>query len=389
MTTKTIKTVTVERRGGFHDDSFFKDSWGTWDNAMKDVVCKYDPAARKNSSTVTKTTTTTSKTSQQPQTAVSNLDNQYRQIRTSNLSKDESQAVSCVEDNCEYKMVVDAKDYKPDEINVKVTDDNVIVVEGKIERKEGNSTSSQSFTRRFMLPGSIVDFTKVSSALSKDGVLKIIAPKKASAVKPAIKSSTPTGRRSVSQTPSTESEGSSYTGSSYTGSSEPSSEREVMVPVHANFTTHGMDEFDAMVEKSHEEMQKMMERHSLHTAVSNQPTILIGPPSRNLVAAPSKGVSSNKEVIKKGDAITEREEKRWEDSPAPGVKRQHHSVTEQTKLKGHDGSPIGTQERRKQESEASGGHEEILPDGTKRKVFTKSYETRQVFTSSSTDPKSK
>ena len=72
-------------------------------------------------------------------------------------------------------MVIDVKDFKPEDINVKVVDDK-IVVEGKIEKKEGNSVSTQQFVRRFLLPPN-VDFAKISSALSKDGVLKINAPK--------------------------------------------------------------------------------------------------------------------------------------------------------------------------------------------------------------------
>jgi len=389
MTTKTVKTVTVEKRGGFHDDSFFKDSWDNYEQAMKDVVCKYDPSKR-NQSSVTRTTTTTKTTQNQQQQpkqdnskAVTALDNTYRQIRTSNITKDESQAVSCVEEDTQYKMVVDAKDYKPDEINVKVTDDNVIIVEGKIEKKEGNKTSSQSFTRRFMLPGSIVDFTKISSALSKDGILKIIAPKKPSGMRPAIKNKN-TSKKAISSSSSEET-------SSSSASPSPSPEKDQFAPVTAGLSVHQDDwsEFDDMVEKSQQEMERMMSRHTLNTVVATPaPVIMYGPPPKSMLA-PSKGVTSNKEVIRKGDAVTEREEKRWQDNPAPGVKRQHHSVTEQTKLKGHDGSNIGHQERRKEESEASGGHEEILPDGTKRKVFTKSYETKQVFTSSSTDPKSK
>ena len=145
--------------------------------------------------------------------------------------------------------------------------------------------------------------------------------------------------------------------------------------------------FDEMVEKSQREMQEMMNRHTLHTDVETPAPAYGTPPSSSIVVAPATGVLTNRDVIRKGDTVTEREEKRWEDAPAPGVKRQHHSVSEVSTLRGHDGSALGNQERRKQESESSGGHEEILPDGTKRKVFTKNYETRQVFTSSSAHPK--
>lgn len=143
--------------------------------------------------------------------------------------------------------------------------------------------------------------------------------------------------------------------------------------------------FDDMVEKSQREMQEMMTRHTLHTAV--EPPAPAPSSSSTTVVVPPRGVITNRDVIRKGDTVTEREEKRWEDSPAPGVKRQHHAVTEVSKLKGSDGTILGNQERKKQESESAGGFEEILPDGTKKTTFTKNYETRQVFTSSSSHPK--
>lgn len=139
-----------------------------------------------------------------------------------------------------------------------------------------------------------------------------------------------------------------------------------------------------MVVQSQREMQDMMQRHTLHTSAEVPAPAAA---TSNIVVAPPRGVMTSRDVIRKGDTVTEREEKRWEDNPAPGVTRQHHAVTEVSNLKGHDGALLGNQERRKQESESSGGYEEILPDGTKRKVFTKNYETRQVFTSSSSHPK--
>ena len=56
------------------------------------------------------------------------------------------------------------------------TIDDTVVVEGKIEKKEGNSISTQKFVRRFLLPPGI-NLNRISSALSRDGVLTINAPK--------------------------------------------------------------------------------------------------------------------------------------------------------------------------------------------------------------------
>lgn len=70
---------------------------------------------------------------------------------------------------------MDVKDFSPEQISVKAVDDT-IVVEGHIEKKEGNSVSTQKFVRRFILPPT-VNMNAISSALSKDGVLTINAPK--------------------------------------------------------------------------------------------------------------------------------------------------------------------------------------------------------------------
>ena len=44
-------------------------------------------------------------------------------------------------------MVMDVKDFMPEDISVKAVDDT-IVVEGKIEKKEGNAVTTQKFVRR-------------------------------------------------------------------------------------------------------------------------------------------------------------------------------------------------------------------------------------------------
>ena len=74
------------------------------------------------------------------------------------------------------KVVVDAQDYKQGTTKVKLAE-NKIVIEGKIDIQEGSSVSTQTFLRRFPLPES-ADLDKIAASLSKDGILKVIAPKK-------------------------------------------------------------------------------------------------------------------------------------------------------------------------------------------------------------------
>ena len=96
--TKTTKTVTIEKRGtAFHDDPFFKDSWDSWDNAMKDVVKKWDTESSALNAPTSPIASSTPSSSNETRSV-------YRKIRSSNVTSDDSQAVSCTEENDKYKV---------------------------------------------------------------------------------------------------------------------------------------------------------------------------------------------------------------------------------------------------------------------------------------------
>lgn len=72
---------------------------------------------------------------------------------------------------------LDVQQFKPEEINVKVVDD-YLVVEGKHEEKQDkHGYISRQFTRRYKLPEN-VNLEAIQSSLSSDGILSIAAPKK-------------------------------------------------------------------------------------------------------------------------------------------------------------------------------------------------------------------
>ncbi|MPC75017.1 hypothetical protein E2C01_069399 [Portunus trituberculatus] len=141
--------------------------------------------------------------------------------------------------------------------------------------------------------------------------------------------------------------------------------------------------FNEMVEKSQREMEDMMRRHSLQ---SSSRELEVSTPSSALSRVPA-GVSTTRDVSVAGNNVTQREEKRWEDNPAPGLHRTNRVLNEKTELKGADGSVVGNKKRSEKESHAEGSREEVLPDGSKKTTFTKSYETRKVFSYNSSDPK--
>lgn len=81
-------------------------------------------------------------------------------------------------DDKQFQVTLNVKQFKPEEIEVKIVD-NYIVIHGKHEEKsEENGTAAREFTRKYMLPQNCQAET-VTSSLSLDGVLSIVAPKKA------------------------------------------------------------------------------------------------------------------------------------------------------------------------------------------------------------------
>lgn len=144
----------ITRRGRFFDDSFFEDTRSGYRTAIQDILSKWG----ERSSSIDDMTS-------------------YRNLRTRDLRED-NQAVKVIEDEFQHKFIVDVQDFMKDgEINVKAVDDQELVVEGHVEKQEGASKSIKRFSRRFTLPKD-VHLESVSSVMSSDGVLTIIAPKK-------------------------------------------------------------------------------------------------------------------------------------------------------------------------------------------------------------------
>ncbi|KAI4498773.1 hypothetical protein M0802_006240 [Mischocyttarus mexicanus] len=101
------------------------------------------------------------------------------------LEEDE-RGVNVTTDEHNFKIVLDVKQYKPNEIKVKVVD-RYIVIKGKHEeRKDKDGFVSRQFTRRYLLP-SEAEIDKITSKISTNGILTVIAPLKKNATKPTEK----------------------------------------------------------------------------------------------------------------------------------------------------------------------------------------------------------
>lgn len=82
-------------------------------------------------------------------------------------------------DKDKYQVCLDVKQFSPEEITVKTVGRQVIV-EGKHEKKDtDNGFISRRFVRKYLLPEQY-KVEEVSSNLSSDGVLSILAPREKS-----------------------------------------------------------------------------------------------------------------------------------------------------------------------------------------------------------------
>lgn len=74
------------------------------------------------------------------------------------------------------QIVLDVHEFVGGELTVEVENERALIVEGQATCEEGTSSSTLTFRRIFTLP-SQANVAAITSALSSDGVLTILAPK--------------------------------------------------------------------------------------------------------------------------------------------------------------------------------------------------------------------
>ncbi|KAK4872770.1 hypothetical protein RN001_014799 [Aquatica leii] len=84
------------------------------------------------------------------------------------------------QDKEKFLVRLNLQHYTPEEINVKVVNENMLVVEAKHESKDENGSIFRHLTRQFLLPDGY-DSKKVETKLAADGTLFIATPKKTEA----------------------------------------------------------------------------------------------------------------------------------------------------------------------------------------------------------------
>ncbi|XP_037777739.1 protein lethal(2)essential for life-like [Penaeus monodon] len=148
---KEDSLLPIAERGLFFHDSFFEDIRNHFETAIDQILDRWGEAK-----------------------SVSDLMSSYRRVRERNLQQ-EDQVMAFSEDDHNHKVVLDVHDFKSGDVKVRV-EDNQVVVEGRVEREEGDFKSMKSFCQRFNFPGK-VDMEAVTSAMSSDGVLTVTARK--------------------------------------------------------------------------------------------------------------------------------------------------------------------------------------------------------------------
>ena len=71
--------------------------------------------------------------------------------------------------------------FKGGNVAVRAISSNELIIEGQMDEEKGSGKSKRSFKRCFYLPGAI-EMKEVTSAMSSDGILTVIAPKRTSSM---------------------------------------------------------------------------------------------------------------------------------------------------------------------------------------------------------------
>ncbi|XP_076236788.1 protein lethal(2)essential for life-like [Calliopsis andreniformis] len=105
----------------------------------------------------------------------------YRPLMEWMKEEEESGWSMVKDDKDKFHVVLDVQQFKPEEVNVKVAD-NYIVVEGKHEEKQDDHGSiSRHFIRKYLVPEQC-DPEKTTSTMSSDGILTITSPRRPEAI---------------------------------------------------------------------------------------------------------------------------------------------------------------------------------------------------------------
>merc|ERR1711962_1868850 len=139
--------MTIQKRGGFYEDSFFNDVRDKFERTVIDILEKFGVSF-----------------------SVGEIMTAYRNLRQKEL-KEENQAGTISYGEAENTIVLDVYGFNQDAIKVIVCENNTINITGFVEKEK-----DKLFFQQFIYPGTM-DMTNVKASLSSDGILTITVPR--------------------------------------------------------------------------------------------------------------------------------------------------------------------------------------------------------------------
>ncbi|KAK3873932.1 hypothetical protein Pcinc_021089 [Petrolisthes cinctipes] len=158
-------SLPISHRGLFLQDSIFEYAYAAFDEAVRRILEGWGERI------------SVDEVKDNTKLRLSSNLSRYRQLRPHNL-KEKDQAVVLTADTNTNRIVMDVYGLMNKELNVKVVGEQQVMVEGRLETNGDFPLSSSSFRRSFSLPQD-TNMECISSVMSLDGILTIIAPRTA------------------------------------------------------------------------------------------------------------------------------------------------------------------------------------------------------------------
>lgn len=165
---EVMSDLPIRQRGLFLNDHFFRDSREHFQQALDKVLQDWEVQDISNLQS--------SKLSNWDEHIFTDRLNRYRSLKKDNIKTD-SQAVTETSNEHEHKIIIDVREFMHGNLNISIVGDHELLVRGSIEETSASVRGKRTFEKKFMLPSNTI-INETTSAMSSDGILTIISPKK-------------------------------------------------------------------------------------------------------------------------------------------------------------------------------------------------------------------
>jgi len=159
----------IRQRGLFLNDHFFRDSREHFQEALDKVLHDWEDQELSNWQH-------SSKLSNWDEDIVSDRLKRYRTLSKKHTLND-VQVLNEINGEHQYKIIIDVREFMQGSLKTSVIGERELLVEGSIEETKFGVRGKRTFEKRFLVPSEAI-LSDTTSALSSDGILTIISPKK-------------------------------------------------------------------------------------------------------------------------------------------------------------------------------------------------------------------